>query len=708
MLDALRPGAALLAVMALCAGEAQAQTVARTAGLIVGPSGVATWRGSPVTWFFDGATQLGAPTTIFTGTPPIFRFSTPAGPNAWNQVVISIVAGPGPPDELFVQLQGSTYPQTIGTIENGTAPPCYGSPLSNGICGELNDDPPAGYYVFQADTWTGGSLVGTTYGTIYVGAGPYRPAAASGSLFTLYGESDGGKWSYGLTTGNSLATGGVLDSLGAAPAMKLMDEVPVNGTASLFVTALLSDIPTSFPGYTAVAGPNPSSLSITSPGGWPLYLWVGDHLGRSIGTLGAIGAVRFNPIVQTSPSEIGIWGLDLTNDQLFVADPEDFSTSYVTIASQTAEITCLDFDALGETLWGVTESTHEYGMVHLDDGSFHSQGVLAGLPPNGKPTGTSSVYDAPPWAQPYNGSWHFVLYDPNSNTSELWSGNLPSGNMSLVGTIGSGVVGDVACSFHGEIYGIDTSNDTLIAIDEVTGAGTAIGPLGIDVGGSVGMDFDWATGELYAHVYLGPGSGHFARLDLGTGAATLLADTGVADRRLEIAVQHGEGVPSSGSVTCDCTGGNSPCGTTGDPGHGCPNSSGPAGAALVGAGVPSIGHDTFSLSVSSAAAMNPGLILAGTLDLGPQGLATIPDSAGLLCVGGTTRRGGVAFADASGAASFFDFQGAPFGASDLVSPGASISYTFWFRDPGTAIGCPNDTASADFNFSNGWTTQWLP
>ena len=172
-------------------------------------------------------------------------------------------------------------------------------------------------------------------------------------------------------------------------------------------------------------------------------------------------------------------------------------------------------------------------------------------------------------------------------------------------------------------------------------------------------------------------------------------------------------LPSSGSnsgvSSCDCSAGNSPCGNSSGPGRGCPNSNGNGlGAKLIAAGHASITADTFSLSVTDAAPNKPGLIFAGTSNLGPSGVNTVPNNAGLLCVAGTTARGSVVFTDSSGAATFGDFQGAPYGASSLVAPGWPTSYTHWFRDPGTATGCANDTGNADFNFSNGWTVTWQP
>jgi hypothetical protein len=168
-------------------------------------------------------------------------------------------------------------------------------------------------------------------------------------------------------------------------------------------------------------------------------------------------------------------------------------------------------------------------------------------------------------------------------------------------------------------------------------------------------------------------------------------------------------VPNSGSSDCDCSGGNSPCGNISAVGRGCPNSNvNGLGAMLTGSGNADTTSDTFVLNVVDASPNKWSLILAGTQSAGPFGISNIPNSAGVLCVTGQTARGFTVFLDGTGAASYLDFQGAPYGAHGLVVPGASISYTAWFRDPGTAAGFTTGggDASRQFNFSNGWTATW--
>lgn len=161
----------------------------------------------------------------------------------------------------------------------------------------------------------------------------------------------------------------------------------------------------------------------------------------------------------------------------------------------------------------------------------------------------------------------------------------------------------------------------------------------------------------------------------------------------------------SGMPICfgDGSGASCPCGD-GGVGGGCANSGSLSGAKLEAQGTPAISNDTFRLYVSQAAPNKPGLVLSGTADLSP-GVNTVADSAGLLCVGGTTQRGDVIFTDGSGIVGLPNFQGAPYGMASNVMVGSASYYQFWFRDPNTAC-APNDTGAGDFNFSNSWMVVW--
>jgi hypothetical protein len=201
----------------------------------------------------------------------------------------------------------------------------------------------------------------------------------------------------------------------------------------------------------------------------------------------------------------------------------------------------------------------------------------------------------------------------------------------------------------------------------------------------------------------------FNEIGLRSGGSTAVGAPFVGGFEFDVvSLSEGEVVQdNSGASDCDCSAASGNCSTVSGAGRGCPNSNANGlGAQLIGSGNAAIGADTFSLAVTDAAPVKPGLIFSGDASFGPSGIGTVPDNAGLLCVGGSTRRGSVVITDANGAASFPDFQGAPYGNSDIVAVGVSVSYTHWFRDPGTASGCAGDTGSSDFNFSNGWTVTW--
>ncbi len=122
------------------------------------------------------------------------------------------------------------------------------------------------------------------------------------------------------------------------------------------------------------------------------------------------------------------------------------------------------------------------------------------------------------------------------------------------------------------------------------------------------------------------------------------------------------------------------------------------GATLAGSGEASLTNDSFQLDVAGVPGNKPGLIVLGANQLN-GGLGN-PVGDGLLCVGGQTARSQVQ-ASAAGFTTFADFQGQPFGASSY-GPGVPTNYQYWYRD--TANTC----SGSGFNFSNAWTTTWLP
>jgi hypothetical protein len=112
-----------------------------------------------------------------------------------------------------------------------------------------------------------------------------------------------------------------------------------------------------------------------------------------------------------------------------------------------------------------------------------------------------------------------------STQDHLYSLNLSTGALSLIGQISSGLIIDIAINTQGDLYGIDITSDNLVQINKVTGQGTTIGSTGVNANYAQGMDFDDATGILYWACYQGGGAGGIREVNLLTGNSTLVAST---------------------------------------------------------------------------------------------------------------------------------------------------------------------------------------
>jgi hypothetical protein len=139
-----------------------------------------------------------------------------------------------------------------------------------------------------------------------------------------------------------------------------------------------------------------------------------------------------------------------------------------------------------------------------------------------------------------NEQWWGTSWDPAtgnfyavSNASNGWSGlysiDLTTAAATFIGQIDIGMqtnVVDIAVDQNGQMYGLDTVNDALLAIDKTSGEATIVGLLGVDASFAQSMKFDRSTGTLYWMSYDVSGSGAVATIDPVTGAATPALPTG--------------------------------------------------------------------------------------------------------------------------------------------------------------------------------------
>lgn len=96
-------------------------------------------------------------------------------------------------------------------------------------------------------------------------------------------------------------------------------------------------------------------------------------------------------------------------------------------------------------------------------------------------------------------------------------------NYTLVGNCSSTNLIGIACNGDGTLYGVDI-DDNFIQIDKATGAGTVIGPVGIDLQYAQDIGADKLNNKIYGTLY--SASGGWYEIDVTTGAATLINDFG--------------------------------------------------------------------------------------------------------------------------------------------------------------------------------------
>ena len=113
-------------------------------------------------------------------------------------------------------------------------------------------------------------------------------------------------------------------------------------------------------------------------------------------------------------------------------------------------------------------------------------------------------------------------YDGSAN-SILYEINYYNGTCTQIGTIGAGIMIGIAANSHGNIYGINISDDALYRINKTTGAGTVIGALGYNIGYAQDIAFDKDNDKLYGTLYATEGL--LCEIDTTSGAVTVYNTT---------------------------------------------------------------------------------------------------------------------------------------------------------------------------------------
>ena len=235
-------------------------------------------------------------------------------------------------------------------------------------------------------------------------------------------------------------------------------------------------------------------------------------------------------LVASSASASLIYGVNLRGsaNQLFSTDTGGFVAGFSTIGgAMPAGTFAIDMDPTATTLWAVMfDGLNTYGTINTSTGVFTAAGTLSGPPATDNISGLS--------VDPTTGDWYLSAL--GGGLATLYRGNIATGSFSAVGDIGFGLNIDLAIDSQGNAYGMDIAVDELISINLATGAGTLVGPTGINTNFAQGMDFDYSTDTLYATMYTGGGTGVFASISTATGLATVLDVTDSLNAEMEMVV----------------------------------------------------------------------------------------------------------------------------------------------------------------------------
>ncbi len=219
----------------------------------------------------------------------------------------------------------------------------------------------------------------------------------------------------------------------------------------------------------------------------------------------------------------------------------DSVPAYALRNGTAANIAFVSFDVLDATDYSVLNVGHPttFAADFIDDDFSKQYGItaFAGTPnlyttntQTGEPTliAPVSIPATGVAHNPYGAAWDpmtgtMYVTAPTFGTlsTNIYTVNLDNGDATLIGTIAQRLVNEIAIDASGLMYGIDVQNDVLVAIDKTTAEAQTIGPTGLSLWFSQGLDFDDRTGVLYLAAY-DQTVGNIYTIDTQTGQATLV------------------------------------------------------------------------------------------------------------------------------------------------------------------------------------------
>lgn len=252
------------------------------------------------------------------------------------------------------------------------------------------------------------------------------------------------------------------------------------------------------------------------------------------------GVAVLSALAASASAQSTVYGVSYDGTRkMFSLDPADSVATYAEGIDPIPQIYYgLDFDATATELHAITYSIGYYGTVDLVTGALTIEGT-SNLPPN-------QVRSLK--AHPDGVTWYALTWANGSTESQLWK---TTAGFEAFAPVGGPIVGErlwtLACSAEGDLYSTSVFTDSLYAIDADTGTATVIGGVGYDLNFMQDMDFDWATGKLYATIS-GSFGVEFVEIDTGTGVASSLGDLSAVTLQATMAV----GSPAPPKIEAAC------------------------------------------------------------------------------------------------------------------------------------------------------------
>ncbi len=188
--------------------------------------------------------------------------------------------------------------------------------------------------------------------------------------------------------------------------------------------------------------------------------------------------------------------------------------------------------------------------VNTHDGNVYAVDPVSGAPTSIAPVSTAIRINSMDVSE--NG----LSFVHISSEKELGLFDACTGTVTTLGPHGAGGLGGISFGPGGRLFGIGGGEDTLWEFDLSTGVGTAIGPLGIDIGSS-GMARDCSTQTMYG---ADTNQDIVFELDLATGEARNIQSTAVPFSAVGLEYDRASGLlfASSGTAlyTVDPTNGD--------------------------------------------------------------------------------------------------------------------------------------------------------